>query len=96
MNFPPPSPWKLRATVDPTREYVAFTSAFYLKSLFRAPAFIRRSLKIMKQVDAASGIVGWALGSNIFKLEFYTALRVAGRREPPAFRAGWRPPRLTG
>jgi len=27
--------------VDPTREYVAFTSAFHLKSLLRVPAFIR-------------------------------------------------------
>ena len=26
----------------------------------------------MKQADAASGIVGWSLGVNIFKLEFYT------------------------
>ena len=72
MNFPPPSPWKLRAAVDPAREYVAFTSAFHLKSLLRVPAFIRRAMKIMKQADAASGIVGWSLGQNIFKLEFYT------------------------
>lgn len=72
MNFPPPTPWKLRAAVDPAREYVAFTSAFHLRSLRRVPAFIRRSIKIMKQADAATGIVGWSLGGNVFKLEFYT------------------------
>jgi len=72
MNFPPPSPWKLRAAVDPAREYVAFTSTFHLKSLRRVPAFVRRAMKIMKQADAASGIVGWSLGQNLFKLEFYT------------------------
>src|SRR5262249_50318393 len=72
MNFPPPSPWKLVAAVDPTREYVAFASAFHLKSPRRVPAFIRRSFKIIKQADAASGIVGWSLGQNIFKLDFYT------------------------
>jgi heme-degrading monooxygenase HmoA len=72
MNFPPASPWKLRAAVDPEREYIAFTSAFYLKSLLRVPAFVRRAMKIMKQADAAPGIVGWSLGQNLFKLEFYT------------------------
>ena len=29
-------------------------------------------MKIMKQADAAPGIIGWSLGGNIFKLEFYT------------------------
>ena len=72
MNFPPPSPWKLRAAVDPAREYVAFTSAFHLKSLRRVPAFVRRAMKIMKQADAASGIDGWSLGQDLLKLEFYT------------------------
>jgi hypothetical protein len=43
-----------------------------LKSLLRVPAFVRRAMKIMKQADAASGIVGWSLGQNLFKLEFYT------------------------
>ena len=72
MNFPPPSPWKLRAAVDPAREYVGFTSAFYLKSLLRVPAFIRGAMKIMKQADAAPGVVGWSLGFNLFTLDFYT------------------------
>jgi heme-degrading monooxygenase HmoA len=72
MTFPPPTPWKPRATVDPAREYVAFTSAFHLKSFRRVPAFMCRSLKIMKQVDAAPGIVGWSLGANVLKREFYT------------------------
>src|SRR5262249_1303576 len=70
--FPPPTPWKQSAAVDPTREYVAFTSRFSLRSVFRVPAFIRRSMKIMKQVYAASRIVGWSLGGNLLKLQFYT------------------------
>ena len=36
------------------------------------PAFIRRANKIMKQADAAPGIVGWSLGFNLFTLDFYT------------------------
>ena len=67
-----PSPWSQRSAVDPAREYVAFTSAFHLRSLLRVPAFVRRAYKIMKQADAAPGIVGWSLGFNLFTLDFYT------------------------
>ena len=62
--FPPPGPQKPRSAVDPAREYVAFTSAFHLRSLLRVPAFVRHAYKIMKQADAASGIVGWSLAST--------------------------------
>lgn len=70
--FPPPSPWSQRSAVDAEREYIAFTSAFHLKSFLRVPAFIRRANKIMKQADASPGIVGWSLGFNLFTLDFYT------------------------
>ena len=70
--FPPPRPWSQRSIADPAREYIAFTSAFHLKSFWRVPAFIRRANKIMKQADAAPGIVGWSLGFNLFTLDFYT------------------------
>ena len=33
--FPPPIRWKQLAAVDPEREYVAFTSCFFLKVLGR-------------------------------------------------------------
>jgi hypothetical protein len=29
-------------------------------------------MRIMKQVDSAPGIVGWSLGANLLRLEFYT------------------------
>jgi hypothetical protein len=70
--FPPPTRWKQLATVDPEREYVAFTSCFFLSSVRRVPAFVARAREIMKQVDTAPGVVGWSLGGNLFKLEFYT------------------------
>lgn len=70
--FPPPTPWKQRAAVDPAREYVAFTSRFSLRSPLRVPAFLARAQRIMKQVDDAPGIVGWSLGANLFRLDFYT------------------------
>ena len=70
--FPPPRKWKQVGTVDPEREYVAFTSRFYLRSPLRVPAFLRQSSQIEKQVDAAPGIVGWSLGANLLTLEFYT------------------------
>ena len=70
--FPPPQPWKQRASVDPQREYLAFTSCFYLKSFRRVPAFLASSFAIMKQANAAPGIVGWALGADLPRLEFHT------------------------
>ena len=70
--FPPPKPWKQVATFDPKREYVAFTSRFFMKSPFRALKFVSRSGPVGKQIDAAAGVVGWSLGTNLLKLEFYT------------------------
>src|SRR5258708_28369135 len=70
--FPPPQPWKQRTSVDPQREYLAFTSCFYLKSFRRVPAFLVSSFAIMKQANAAPGIVGWALGADLPRLEFHT------------------------
>ena len=70
--FPPPRPWTARAPVDPNREYLAFTSCFFLKSRFRAPAFLASANRVMKQINDAPGIVGWSLGTDILKLEFHT------------------------
>jgi hypothetical protein len=70
--LPPRRPWRQVASVDPDREYVAFTSRFFLRSPLRAPSFIRQSLRIMRQADAAPGVVGWSLGANLPKLEFFT------------------------
>jgi hypothetical protein len=69
--FPPPQPWKLRTAVDPQREYLAFTARFYLKSFRRVPAFLASSFAIMKQANAAPGIVGWSMGADILELEFH-------------------------
>ena len=65
-------PWKALAAVDPEREYVAFTSCFFMRSVWRVPAFMARGRQIMKQVDVAPGVIGWSLGANFLKLEFYT------------------------
>jgi hypothetical protein len=70
--FPPPMPWKQRAPVDPNREYVAFTSLLFLKSVWRVPAFLASSIRIMKQANVAPGNVGWSLGADLFRLEFHT------------------------
>ena len=72
MLFPPPKPWKQVAPIDPDKQYYAFTSRFFMKSPRRVLQFVRRSGAIEKQVDTAPGIVGWSLGANLFKLEFYT------------------------
>jgi heme-degrading monooxygenase HmoA len=70
--FPPPVPWRQLVTVDPDREYVAFSSRFFLRSARRVPAFISTATRIMKQANAAPGIIGWSLGADLLKLEFHT------------------------
>ena len=72
MMFPPPMPWNQRAPTDPQREYVAFTSRFFMKSLRRVPAFMASGRRIMEQANLAPGIIGWSLGGNLFRLEFAT------------------------
>ena len=72
MLFPPPKPWKQVVPIDPEREYVAFTSRFFMKSPVRVLRFISRSGSIGRQVDTAPGVVGWSIGTNLLKLEFYT------------------------
>ena len=70
--FPPPQPWKQLAAIDPDQEYLAFTSRFALRSFLRAPAFMGASFGIMKQVEAAPGVLGYSLGSHLPGLSFYT------------------------
>ena len=72
MMFPPPMPWNQCAPIDPQREYVAFTSRFFMKSLRRVPAFMASGRRIMEQANLAPGIIGWSLGGNLFRLEFAT------------------------
>ena len=72
MFFPPAKAWKQVGVIDPDREYVAFTSRFFMKSPRRVLRFLARSGPIEKQVAAAPGVVGWSLAGNLFKLEFYT------------------------
>jgi len=64
--FPPASPWKqIAPSVDPDRQYVAFVSRFYLKSYLRVPGFMHFGPRIMKKLDAAPVIIGWALAADI-------------------------------
>ena len=70
--FPPPQPWKQLAPIQPHQEYLAFTSRFALRSVWRLPAFMGASFGIMKQIEAAPGAVGYSLGSHLPGLNFYT------------------------
>jgi hypothetical protein len=70
--FPPPSPWKTLAEVDPDREYMAFTSCFFLRSWLALPRFVAHAPGIQRQIDSAPGVVGWSLAGRPFSLEFYT------------------------
>lgn len=70
--FPPPKPWQQIAKVDPEREYLAFTSRFFLRSPWRLPPFLWRGRRIGQEVSDAAGLVGWSLGIDLRRLEGYT------------------------
>lgn len=70
--FPLPTPWRQVGTVDPEREYVAFTSRFPLRSALRVPAFLLQTFHTMRTASSAPGIVGWSLAANLPTLEFHT------------------------
>jgi quinol monooxygenase YgiN len=70
--FPPPTPWKAFGEVDPDREYLGFTSRFFLASIRSVPGFVAHSQRIKKQANAAPGVVGWSLAADLLKLEFHT------------------------
>ena len=70
--FPPPRPWKQIGPVEPEREYVAFTSRFFMRSPLTVPSFVRYGSAIGKQIDSTPGVIGWSLWANLRKLEFHT------------------------
>ena len=71
---PPARPWsQVSEAVDLDREYVVFSSRFYLKSIWRVPRFMLAANRIMKQLDAYTpGVVGWSMAADLGKLEFHT------------------------
>ena len=70
--FPPPPPWKQIGDIDPEREYLGFTSRFFVTSVRTLPAFFAQSQRIRKQASAAPGVIGWSLAVDLPKLEFFT------------------------
>jgi hypothetical protein len=72
MLLPPPKPWQQVAAIEPDREYVAFTSRFFMRSPGRVLKFLSRTGPVESQLREARGLVGWSLGANLLRLEFYT------------------------
>ena len=72
--FPPPRPWsQVSEAVDLDREYVVFSSRFYLKSIWRVLRFMLAANRVMKQLDAYTpGVVGWSMAADLRRLEFHT------------------------
>lgn len=65
-------PWKQVRPAEPAREYVGFTSRFFMKGLLRSLRFQLRAFKVMKQTEAAPGLIGWSLAADLPRLQFYT------------------------
>lgn len=65
-------PWRGFGAPSAEREYVALLSYLPLKSIWRVPAFMIYTGRIMKQLASAEGLTGYSLLARPFAKKFWT------------------------
>lgn len=58
--------------VDSTKEYVGFTSRFFMRSMRDSPGFFTASRRVTRQLKSAPGLVGWSFSADLLRNEFFT------------------------
>jgi len=66
------SPWKVLATTEKNREYIALLSYLPLNKYRAIPRFIRFSTQIQKQLRSTPGVIGYALRAQVLSRNFWT------------------------
>jgi quinol monooxygenase YgiN len=64
--------WKQLRSPVPDREYLALLTFLPLKRYRTLPRFGKYSDQIQHQLARAEGVLGYAVGSNILRLHFWT------------------------
>ncbi len=64
--------WKQFRRSAPDREYVALLTYLSLKRYRTLPRFGKYTNQIQKQLAQTDGLLGYAVGSNILRLRFWT------------------------
>lgn len=65
-------PWRAFGTPQPDLEYAALLSYLPLKSIWRVPSFMVYTVRVMRQLASAEGLVGYSLLAHPFAKKFWT------------------------
>jgi quinol monooxygenase YgiN len=68
----PVAPWRSFTSPDPDRTCVALLSYLPLKSIWRVPAFFFYTLQVVRQLEHASGLIGYSVLSRPLQKRFWT------------------------
>ena len=66
------SPWKVLATTEKNREYIALLSYLPLNKYRAIPRFIGFSTQIQKQFQSTPGVIGYAMRAQVLSRDFWT------------------------
>jgi hypothetical protein len=68
----PKLPWKAVHEVDPQTECTVMGSRLPLRHHWDIPGFLRLTMQIRRQLAATEGLVGYALGAQLWAKTFWT------------------------
>ncbi len=68
----PASPWRSIRPADPSREYRVLLSFLPLKRLWRVPSFLIQTIRITRQLERSSGLIGYSLNARPLTARFWT------------------------
>ena len=68
----PASPWRSFRKAEPERDYLALLSFLPLKTFWRIPAFFLGTARILKQLAAAQGLIGYSVLARPMAKNFWT------------------------
>jgi len=67
-----PKPWKALQKPESGKEYVAMLSFLPLKSFTTLPKFFLLSFETERQLQRSRGLIGYSLGAEILRRQFWT------------------------
>jgi quinol monooxygenase YgiN len=68
----PASPWRTFGSAEPERDYVALLSYLPLKSYWRIPHFFFDTVRVVKQMASAEGVLGYSVLARPLSKQFWT------------------------
>ena len=66
------SPWRTFGSPDPGGEVVALPSYLPLKSYWRIPLFLFYTMRVVKQLASAEGVLGYSVLARPLSKQFWT------------------------